>query len=164
MAQADYYLKLDSIDGESSDDKHKGEIELLSFTLGGQHSGTGASGSGGSGTGRVQVHDMVVTKKTDKASPKLFLAFTSHQHIKKAELSCRKAGGKQDDYLKITLSDVVVTRYNKTGASGGPHVIPTEQISLNFAKIEKEYKEQKQDGSLGGAVKAGWDVKANKQF
>jgi len=162
MAQADYYLKLDGIEGESSDDKHKGTIEVVSFSLGGQHGASGAAG-GGSGTGKVQVHDMVITKKTDKSSPKLFLAFVSHQHIKKAELFCRKAGGKQDDYLTIVLDDVVVTRYNKSGASGGAHVIPTEQISLNFVKIEMEYKEQKPDGSMGGAVKAGWHLGQHKK-
>jgi type VI secretion system secreted protein Hcp len=162
MAQTDYFLKLDGIEGESSDDKHKGEIELLSLSLSGQHTGTGASGSGGSGTGRVQIHDLVVNKKVDKATPKLLLAFTSHQHIKKAEISVRKAGGLQNDYLKITLSDVVVTRVMHSG-SASSHVIPTEQLSLNFAKIEMEYKEQKADGSMGGAVKAGWDLAAHKK-
>jgi type VI secretion system secreted protein Hcp len=162
MAQADYFLKLEGIEGESSDDKHKGTIELQSFSLGGNHDASGGAG-GGSGTGRVVIHDMVITKKTDKSSPKLFLAFASHQHIKKAELFCRKAGGKQDDYLTIKLEDVVVTRYSKTGASGGPHVIPTEQVSLNFVKIEMEYKEQKPDGSMGGAVKAGWHLGQHKK-
>src|SRR5262249_24450656 len=124
MAQVDYFLKLDGIEGESSDHIHKGEIELLSFTIGGQHSGSGAGGSGGAGTGRVQVHDMVVVKQVDKATPKLFLAFTSHQHIKKAEITARKAGGTQADYLRISLSDVVVTRIIQSGGAGGAHVIP----------------------------------------
>ena len=35
-------------------------------------------------------------------------------------------------------------------------------MSLNFAKIEYEYKEQKPDGTLGAAVKAGYDVRPNK--
>src|SRR5260370_33692327 len=46
MAQADYYLKLDGIEGESSDDKHKGTIEILSFSLGAQQAGTGGAGGG----------------------------------------------------------------------------------------------------------------------
>jgi type VI secretion system secreted protein Hcp len=162
MAQADYYLKLDGIEGESGDEKHKGTIEILSFSLGAQQAGTGGAG-GGHGAGKVHIHDMVLTKKTDKASPKLFLACASGQHIKKGELFCRKAGGKQDDYLVIKLEEVMVTRYNKTGASNGPHVIPTEQISLNFVKIEMEYKEQKPDGSMGGAVKAGWHIGQHKK-
>jgi type VI secretion system secreted protein Hcp len=39
--------------------------------------------------------------------------------------------------------------------------LPTDQISLNFAKIETEYKAQKSDGSLDSAVKAGYDLKKN---
>jgi type VI secretion system secreted protein Hcp len=38
-----------------------------------------------------------------------------------------------------------------------------DQVSLNYSKIEFEYKEQKPDGSLGGAIKAGYDLKANKK-
>jgi type VI secretion system secreted protein Hcp len=41
--------------------------------------------------------------------------------------------------------------------------VPTDQITFNFSKLEMEYKEQKADGTLGGAVLAGWDVKANKK-
>ncbi len=41
--------------------------------------------------------------------------------------------------------------------------MPVDQISLNFSKIEFEYKEQKPDGTLGGSVKAGYDLKQNKR-
>ena len=40
--------------------------------------------------------------------------------------------------------------------------MPLDQISFNFAKIEIEYKEQKADGTLGGAIKAKYDLKEMK--
>ena len=43
-------------------------------------------------------------------------------------------------------------------------MVPTDQISLNFAKIEVEYKAQKPDGTLDSPVKAGYDLKANKKI
>jgi len=157
MALVDYFLKVEGIDGESQDHKHKGEIQLESFSFGAHQHGTHHAGGGGGG-GKASVQDFSCVKKIDKASPKLFLACCTGEHIKKAVLICRKAGKEQQEYLKVTMSDILVSACTE----GGPHdgvAFPTEQISLNFSKIEIEYKEQKADGTLGGAVKAGYDVK-----
>jgi len=107
------------------------------------------------------VQDLHFVMRMNKASPKLFLACCNGQHIPKAILTMRKAGKEQQEYCKITMSDLMVSSY-QTGGSGKGDIIPLEQISLNCAKIEVEYKEQKADGTLGGAVKAGWDIKQNK--
>jgi len=160
MAQVDYFLKIDGIDGESGDAKHKGEIELLSWSWGATNAGT-HSGGGGGGAGKVAIQDIHFTMTHNKSSPKLMLACCNGEHIKKAILTCRKAGKDQQEFLKITFSDLLVSSY-QTGGSGSSSVIPVDQFSLNFAKIEKEYKEQKADGTLGAAVKAGWVLKANK--
>jgi type VI secretion system secreted protein Hcp len=160
MAAVDYFLKIDGIDGESSDDKHKGEIDVLSFSWGSTNSGVSATGGGG-GAGKVDMGDFHFTMAVNKATPKLMLACASGQHFKTAVLVCRKAGGEQQEYHKVTMSDVLVSSY-QTGGSAG-EIVPTEQFALNFAKIEYEYKPQKADGSLDAAVKAGWDLKANKK-
>ncbi len=60
------------------------------------------------------------------------------------------------------MTDVLVSSY-QTGGSGQSAIIPTEQISLNFAAIEMEYRAQKADGTLDAPVKTGYDRKANKQ-
>jgi type VI secretion system secreted protein Hcp len=158
MAQTAYYLKIDGIDGESQDSKHKNEIELESFSWGETNSGS-HSGGGGGGTGRVAMQDFHFTMRANKASPKLFLACASGEHIKKAVLTATKAGKTQQDYLKWTFSDFDVSSY-QTGGSGGD-IIPVDQVSFNFAKVEVEYKPQKPDGSLDAAVTAGWKVKEN---
>jgi type VI secretion system secreted protein Hcp len=80
--------------------------------------------------------------------------------LKSAILTARKAGKDQQEYLKITLSDVLVSSYQHLGAKSGD---TSEAITFAFAKIEKEYKEQKADGTLGGAVKAGWHLAAHKK-
>jgi type VI secretion system secreted protein Hcp len=160
MAVADYFLKIDGIEGESADSKHKGEIQLESFSFGGTQSGSYGHGGGG-GAGKVQLQDFHFTKKVDKGSAKLFLSCCNGAHIKFATLVARKAGKDQQEFLTVKLSDIIVSSYQSSG-SDGSSVIPVEQISLNFGKVEFEYKEQKVDGSLGGAVKAGWDLKTNK--
>ncbi|MBX3300011.1 MAG: type VI secretion system tube protein Hcp [Acidobacteria bacterium] len=161
MAAVDYFLKIEGIEGESQDHKHKGEIELLSWSWGASQSGSHSSGGGG-GAGKVVMQDFHFVMKCSKASPKLMLACATGEHIKKATIVARKAGTEQQEFLKYTLSDVLVSGY-QTGGSGAGDVIPTDQISFNFAKVEIEYKEQKADGTLGGTVKAGYDIKQNKK-
>jgi len=160
MAQVDYFLKIDGIEGESTDDKHSKEIELESWSFGESQTGTSSQG-GGAGAGKVQMQDFHFTMRVNKASPKLFLACANGQHIKSAVLTCRKAGKDQQEYLKWTFSDVLVSSYQTSG-SGSGDVVPGDQISLNFSKVEIEYRAQKSDGTLEGPVKAGYDVKKNK--
>lgn len=157
----DYFLKLEGIDGESADHKHKGEIELESWSFGATQTGAHGAGGGG-GSGKVAMQDFHFVMKCSKASPKLFLACAGGDHIKKAVVVARKAGGEQGEYLKYTFTDVLISSFQTGGSSHGD-AIPTDQISLNFAKIELEYKEQKADGTFGGPIKAGYDVKANKK-
>ena len=161
MAAVDYFLKLKGIDGESADGKHKGEIDVESWSWGESQTGTHSLGGGG-GAGKVQMQDFHFVMKVNKASPKLMLACASGEHIPEAMLTCRKAGKDQQEFLKIKFTDLLVSSY-QTGGSGHSDVVPTDQISLNYAKIEFEYKEQKADGSLGGTEKAGWDVKKNQK-
>jgi type VI secretion system secreted protein Hcp len=160
MATVDYYLKIDGIEGESQDSKHKNEIEIDSFSWGQTNSGTAAVNSG-IGLGKVVMHDINFTMMANKASPKVALACANGEHIKKAVLVCRKAGKDQQEFLKYTFSDILVSSY-QTGGSKNSDVIPVDQFSLNFTKIECEYKEQKSDGTLGGTVKMGYDLKQHK--
>lgn len=157
----DYFLKLDGIQGESHDSKHKDEIDLLSWSWGASQTGTFAGGGGG-GAGKVNMQDFHFVMKVNKATPKLILACASGDHIKSAILTCRKAGKDQQEFLKYTFSDVLVSSY-QTGGSGSGDELPSEQVSLNYAKMEIEYKEQKADGTLSGGIKSGWNLKQNKQ-
>lgn len=159
MAQVDYFLKIDGIPGESADHKHKDEIDLLSWSWGVQQHGTMAYGGGG-GAGKSSHGDFHFTMHVNKASPKLHLACATGEHIKKALLTCRKAGKDQQEYLKVTFHDLLVSSYQTGGSEGS--LVPVEQVSLNYSKIEFDYKEQKADGTLGGSVKSSYDVKAAK--
>jgi type VI secretion system secreted protein Hcp len=160
MAAADYFLKIDGIEGESKADKHTGEIDLESFSWGATQSGSFATGGGG-GSGKVSMQDFHFTMGINKAGPALFLACAQGDHIPKAVLTCRKAGKEQQEFLKVSFSDILVSSY-QTGGSGGADVLPVDQISLNFAKIEIEYKEQQKTGALAGSVKKFFDLKSVK--
>jgi len=157
MALVDYFLKIDGIQGEAQDKTHKNEIEIESWSWGEVQSGTAAIG-GGMGGGKVQMNDFHFCMKVNKASPALFLSCAVGEHIKSAILVCRKAGKEQQEYLKVVFTDLMVSSY-QMGGSPGASVLPLEQISLNFTKVEITYKEQKPDGSLGGALTKHYDLK-----
>jgi type VI secretion system secreted protein Hcp len=160
MAAVDYFLKIDGIQGESLDSKHKGEIQLESFSWGEINPGTAHSGGGG-GAGKVQMQDLHFVMQINKASPKLMLACASGKHIKQAVLTARKAGKAQQEFLVFKFTDLLVSSY-QTGGSQHAEVLPMDQVSFNFARIELEYRPQKADGSLDAPIKAGWDLKTNK--
>jgi type VI secretion system secreted protein Hcp len=155
----EYFLKIDGVPGESSDAKHKGEIQLESFSWG-ETSPGGAGSGGGGGAGKVQMQDLVVTMIVSKASPKLMLGCATGKHYKEAVLTARKAGKTQQEFLVFKFKDVIVTSY-QTGGSASADV-PIDSASLGFSQIQMDYKPQKADGSLDAAVKAGWDLKLNK--
>jgi len=159
MAQVDYFLKIDGVESESTDAKHKGEIELESYSWGETQSGTAGKG-GGQGAGKVQPQDFHFVKRVDKSSPVLFIACATGVPYKNAVLTARKAGVGQQEYFKITMEEVLVSSY-QLGGSGSSDVVPMEQVSLNFAKLEMVYKEQKADGTLGGEVKQKYDFAGN---
>ena len=160
MAQVDYYLKIDGIKGESTDDGHKEEIDLESWSWGQSNSGASSTGGGG-GAGRVSMSDFSFTMRINKASPELFLACATGKHIKEALLTCRKAGGKKPvEYLKIKFADLLISSF-QTGGSAG-EVVPIESIAFNFSKIEYTYTPQKPDGSGDSPVTHNYDLKLNK--
>jgi type VI secretion system secreted protein Hcp len=161
VATIDFFLKMDGIPGESKDVKHKGEIDLESFSWAEANpSGPSASG-GGRGAGKVQMQDFHFVTRVNKASPLLFLACATGKHIKEAILTARKAGKGPLDYLVIKFKDVLVSSYQISGSEGD--AAPMDQVSFNFGRIDIEYREQKPDGSLASPVRAGWDVLQGKQ-
>lgn len=140
----DFFLKLDGIKGESKDSKHKDEIDVLAWSWGLTNSGTAHLG-GGAGSGKANVQDITFTKYVDLSSPVLARLCAGGKHIKSGNLICRKAGDKPLEYMKIDLTDILVSSYS-TGGSGSDDRI-VESISLNFAKVEFKYFSQKHDGS-----------------
>lgn len=155
----DMFLKLDDVKGESVDDKHKEEIDVLAWSWGMSQSGTTHIGGGG-GSGKVAVQDISITKYVDKASPNLIKSCCNGKHYKEAVLVVRKAGEKPLEYVKITMKEVLVANIS-TGGSGGEDRL-TENVTLNFAEFKLEYAPQKKDGTGEAAITAAWDIAENR--
>src|SRR5712692_11234731 len=148
----DYYIKMDGFEGESQKEGHTKEVEVVSWSWGGNNDGSFALGSGG-GTGKFSAHDITVNVPLSKASGKLLQACTKGTHIDKAILSCRKSGGdsKPYDFLKITLEHCLVSSFNCNGSQGIDQLI--DSITLNLSKVKYEYFPQ--DASKGTMTSTG---------
>jgi len=156
------FIKMDSIKGESQDDKHKDEIDVLSWSWGLEQSGAGPS-AGGGGAGKVSVHDLAITKRTDIATPQLMLACANARHIKEALLTVRKPDRNQLEFVRIKMNDVMVRSLSTTTSDSSDDSI-TENVALNFSKVQVDYVRQKADGTAGQTGEFKWDFSANKPF
>jgi type VI secretion system secreted protein Hcp len=154
----DMFIKIDDIKGESIDKTHKGEIQVLAWSWGMSQSGTTHMGGGG-GAGKVNVQDISFTKYIDSASPILMQQCCTGKHFKKASLVVRKAGETPLEYLKLNLTEILITSVS-TGGSGGEDRL-TENVTLNFAEFHLDYIPQKADGSGAPAVSASYNIAAN---
>lgn len=143
----DMFLKLDGIDGESVNSKHKGAIEVLSFSWG--VSNTETAGRGRASASEVSPTDFSIVKRLDTASPQLIEKICQGEHIGSGLLTLSRAGEKAPlEYLKIKLNDILISGY-QTGGSGGESE-PVEQVSFSFQSVEVSAAEQRKDGSIGG--------------
>jgi type VI secretion system secreted protein Hcp len=154
------FAKIGNIKGESLDSKHKGEVELLSWSWGVAQSGTMAQGGGG-GEGKASFHDFNFTHHIDKASPVLLKACATGEHIKEATITVRKAGKGQQEFLIIKMNDVIITSVDLSGTGDAP--ASAAHVALQFAKVDLEYKPQKADGSLDAGLHFKYDIKGNKE-
>jgi type VI secretion system secreted protein Hcp len=141
----DYFLKMDTIKGESKASGHKDEIDVLSF-----HWGVVVQG-GATGGGRAVIEPFHFTHRIDLASPLLIKAAATGQHIPTGRLTVRKisSGSSSADYLKYTFTDVLVSSAQHSGQG---EALPLEEVSLNYSKLELAYYKISPDGGLGAPL------------
>jgi len=142
MAIVDYFLKIEGIPGDSTDDKHRNEIDVLSF---------GFEVSRREKGGRPRVEDFRFVKTVDTATPLLFDAACQGESIRSAVMTGRKAGKGQQEFMRFTFEDVIVSSVQPTGTAGSD-ALPMEQVTLDFRSVEIEVRRQLPDGSLGPPV------------
>lgn len=164
----DVFLRLDGVQGESTDARHKGEIDILSYTqaLTGPfaHSATGT----GAAAGKTICGPVTLKKFVDVSSPDLLLFVANGRHIPKAVITFRRPGGAtQSEYYTVTLEDVVVTEIeqseSKIDASSPAAARAMEKVSLMGRRLRFEYVQQMPDGRRGAMPKAGWDCVQNSK-
>jgi type VI secretion system secreted protein Hcp len=159
-ALADIFLELDGIKGESNDQQFKDQIDVLSYTQSFRNTGTVVGGGGAAG--KVSCGAVTVLKNIDRSSPSLIQKVATGQIIRDGTLTFRTAGAKELIYYQIRMTELLVSAVDQTDNPDAGKIV--EKISLNAAKYNFKYTEQKSDGSAGGSVEFGFDCKTNQKF
>jgi type VI secretion system secreted protein Hcp len=160
----DCFLKIDGIPGESSDDKHKDWIEVLSYSHGLAQPAAGSVSSGGARSSeRCEHQDFSLVKALDKASPKLSLFCCNGTHIASVKVELCRAAGEKEKYMEYVLNDVIVSTVRPGGSAQGGETLPLEEVGFNYGKITWTYTEtDHMTGKPKGNVTANWDLISNK--
>lgn len=154
----DFYIKINGVAGESKDSKHKEWIDVVSFRYGVSQSNSLRTGGGG-GVAKARFSVLSFYHYIDRASPILMQFCAAGKHIPEVILSCCKVGGGSQEFMRVTLSDCIITHVGPDGATGNAPIL--EGVGIAYSSIRIEVKEQAPDGSMGAAVTGTWDVKRN---
>jgi type VI secretion system secreted protein Hcp len=148
------------VKGEVTTKGFEGAIEVTSFEWSVSQNTT-LSGHGPS-AGKIKLNAFKIGKRPDSSTPKLFQYACAGQHFDNAVIHLRKSGGTQSlVYQKIEFETVFITNMEQVATEASDEV-PTESISFVFGTIRITYTPQKADGTGGGAIIGGWNVKESK--
>ena len=106
-------MRIDGIPGETVKVGLEGWIEVTKRSIGiEQAKGVSHSGGGGSAS-RAIFNDLRITKRTDKASPKLAIACASGKRINSIIMEYYRAdaSGAEEKYALYTLKNCIVTSW-----------------------------------------------------
>lgn len=158
----DVFIKIAGIEGEATRKGFEKAIEIYSFSWGATNPSSIGTGTTGHGSGKVSISDFNIMKKSETSSAKLFQHCCSGTPIPSVSVHFLKAGGEESvEFLKYTFTDCVVSSLQWSGSSGGDNQ-PTESMSLAFAKVEIEYKQQgTKDAKGSNKGMAAWDITTN---
>lgn len=147
-ALADTFLRLEGIPGESTDAKHKDEIDVLSFTQSWINANSG---------GKAQCGAITVMKNIDRSSPLLLKKTVQGVHISNGQITFRTEGGDPslNEYYIIKLTEILITEVTQKDTPDPSRIV--EKVVLNARTFEYEYKPQLSTGGLGPSVKFGYD-------
>src|SRR5262249_33836281 len=151
----DMFIKIGDLKGEAKDKTHKDEIDVLAWSWGMSNSGSAHTG-GGAGAGKVNVQDVSFTKYIDKSSPDLMLACCNGNPPPPPPCVAPKPGPTPRESPTCTLTEVMAPAVSTGGSGGGDRL--TENITLNFAKVKVDYKEQTATGTAGATPSMTWDI------
>jgi len=159
---ADFYLQIDGVKGESTDDRHKDWIECTSvhWSVTQPRSATASTG-GGHTAERCELSEINISKLVDMASPLLAQLCACGKTIPKAKLEMQRADGDGNPvkYFEVELENVLIAHVAPSFAGGD---FPSESLGLKFSKVRWKYAKQKIGGGGGGNTAGGWDLSSNR--
>ncbi len=160
------YLQVEGVTGEALDAGHQGWIDVLTFEWHIKQPTENTVGGGG-GCGRLVVKDLLVYARLDKAMPTMMTMAAEGRALGEVVLSMDKAGGKQNEFLNISLKNVIISAIELAPGQRAQGVATDGQIGVLYrfspSKLEVKYSAQSEAGQSSAPVTFTWDVKSNTQ-
>jgi type VI secretion system secreted protein Hcp len=156
----DYFLSIDGIPGDCTERGFEGQIVVAAWSWKEEFDPTVAPPSGSPIP--LRVSPLVVSKRFDRATPKLMLACASRQPLGRAVLSCVTAGGVKPTVLRVTLTNLHISSYQARGGDDPEDSSVWEDCGLAFESIELEFTELRPNGAAAGVVRGGWNVRTDQ--
>lgn len=161
-AKYDCFLRIAGVQGEATDDKHRGWVDILWFEQGIEQSQGLRIGGAGAPVQRAKHSGLTVRKAVDRTSPILLDYCNSSRQISEVTLECVRAAGEKVIFYTIRLRNVLVTRIQITGEVSGALAKPVEEINFAYSAIEWKYiPMDARTGRTEAAVGSGWDLQRN---
>lgn len=158
----DFYLQIEGVKGESTDDRHKDWIECqtVNWSLTQPKSATASTG-GGHTAERCELSEISISKLVDLASPLLAQLCACGKTIPKAKIEMQRADGHGEPvkYFEVELENVLIAHLAPSFGGGD---FPSESLGLKFSKVRWKYTRQKIGGGASGNTAGGWDSATNR--
>jgi len=136
------------------------------------------SSSSGAGAGKVTFNPFQITRKSDRASPKLFMMCCTGEHFQMVSLYLRRAGGQGGigggatassgfTFLRYDFALVAVKTISWSGSDGDEAM--KEEVTFEYGALQIQYVQQNADGtpmtSATGKTMGSWNrVNNNASF
>jgi type VI protein secretion system component Hcp len=153
---AEYYLKIEGVEGEARRTEHVGEVYIESMSL--------------SHYCEQQPHENRVQHQNclslnlacQAASVRLMSAAAADQKFKQVALTMYSHPGPNQQRLRYVFSNVRILNYHTSGASHGD-TLGMDSMTLGFSKYEVEHSRVQDDGTFGQVVRGGYDFVAKEK-
>jgi type VI secretion system secreted protein Hcp len=146
----DWWLRLDGIDGESTDRDHPRQIEVLALDWQATQKSTSAAGAGSK--------DISLALATSSASPAILSKCVQGAAVPTATISGRKSGEGQRDFLTWDFTNLRFKSYDVAFTEGPP----IDVVTFSFTQVTMTYRPQDAKGGLGTPVVVTWNLKTDK--
>jgi len=145
-AATDYFLHIDTIEGESTSDKHRNWIDVDSWAWGVS-----------SVAGKAVFDPFSWQQGLDRSVVPLFLGVATGKHFKDATLDVVKAGADPQSFFQMVFGDVLLTSLKLNGGA-----TQSAAGALMYDRVTLRYRPQDDKGAFGAWVEGGFDLKAGK--
>jgi type VI secretion system secreted protein Hcp len=153
------FIQISGLEGESSDDRHCGWLEVTQYDFNVRQKVSRTAGSaGGASAERADFSQFGFTKLMDKTSPLLAVACAAGTRFDTIVVELCRAGGEKFRFMRYTFTNCVISAFH-TSSDGD---FPEDDVSFAYGKVDWCYTLQNRaTGWAAGNVACVWSLEKN---